>query len=102
MGRRIRTPLGMFAYGGAASAAHGISNKTISRRCLENPDEYYYLDPPKQQRTGAPSINAKQVKTPIGIFGSTMEAAIALGLSRDCLRAKIRSPNMPEYCFVVN
>lgn len=35
MSRRIKTPLGFFPYVGAASEAHGISNKTISRRCEE-------------------------------------------------------------------
>jgi len=103
MSRRIRTPLGIFPYVGAASTAHGISNKTVSRRCLENPDEYYYLDPPKQSnRIGSISCNRKQVKTPIGIFNSTMEAANALGICRETLRYKIKSVNMPEYCFVEN
>lgn len=99
MSRRIRTPLGYFPYVGAASKAHGITNKSIARRCLENPDEYYYLDPPKQQRFGNKSKNAKRVVTPFGVFASTMEAAIAIGISRDTLRYKIKSEFMKDYYF---
>jgi hypothetical protein len=97
MSRRIRTPLGIFGYVGAASDAHGVSNKTISRRCDENPDEYYYLDPPKQARTGAVACNAKTVYTPYGVFASIGEAAEALGIARCTLRYKINSVSMPEY-----
>lgn len=99
MSRRIRTPLGIFPFVGAASKAHGISNKTISRRCDENPDEYYYLDPPKQSRVGAKSCNAKQVKTPLGVFASTAAAAAAHGISRESIRSKLRSLNS-EYHFI--
>lgn len=97
MSRRIKTPLGFFPYVGAASTAHGVSNKTISRRCEENPDEYYYLDPPKQARTGQHAVNAKQVFTPFGVFESIGQAAEALGIARCTLRYKINSVNMPEY-----
>jgi hypothetical protein len=100
MSRRIFTPLGVFPYVSAASKAHGISNKTISRRCESDPDNYFYLDPPKQCRTGLKSPNAKEVITPLGIFGSTMEAAIALGISRDVMRSRIRSAYLTEYHFV--
>jgi hypothetical protein len=99
MSRRIKTPLGYFPYVGAASAAHSVNNKTIARRCNENPDEYYYLDPPKQQRIGEKSKNAKRVVTPFGIYASTMEAAIALGISRDTLRYKIKSEHIKNYYF---
>jgi hypothetical protein len=72
---------------------------TINRRCLENPDEYYYLDPPKQARIGQISVNAKPVVTPFGTFNSTMEAAIALNISRDTLRYKLKSPYIKDYYF---
>lgn len=97
MSRRIKTPLGYFPYVGAASSAHGISNKTISRRCEENPDDYYYLDPPKQARFGAIACNTKRVITPQGTFNSIAEAAGALGISRCTLRYKLKSANMPDY-----
>jgi len=97
MSRRIKTPLGFFPYVGAASEAHGVSNKTISRRCDENPDEYYYLDPPKQARVGAKAVNAKKVFTPFGVFESIGQAAEALGIARCTLRYKINSPNMRDY-----
>jgi len=100
MARRIKTPLGYFPYVGAASKAHGISNKTISRRCLENPDEYYYLDPPKQSmmnHSNKISENAKKTYTPFGIYNSIAEAAEALGISRCTLRYKIKSKNITDY-----
>jgi hypothetical protein len=100
MSRRVKTPLGFFPYVGAASAAHGVSNKTIGRRCLENPDEYYYLDPPKQQRTGNPSVNAKECYTPFGIFPSTAAAASAIGVSRETIRSRIRSKSHKYYYFI--
>jgi len=99
MSRRVKTPLGYFDYVGAASKAHGITNKSIGRRCLENPDEYYYLDPPTQQRFGNKSKNVKKVITPFGVFEGTMAAAIAIGISRDTLRYKIKSPNFKDYYF---
>ena len=99
MSRRVKTPLGYFNYVGAASKAHGITNKSIARRCLENPDEYYYLDPPTQQRFGNKSKNAKRVVTPFGTFESTMEAAISIGISRETLRYKIKSEHMKDYYF---
>ena len=99
MARRVKTPLGYFPYVGAAAEAHGVSNKTLNRRCLENPDEYYYLDPPKQARTGLASPNAKRVVTPFGVFNSTMEAAVALNISRDTLRYKIKSEFIKDYYF---
>jgi len=100
MSRRVKTPLGFFPYVGAASAAHGVSNKTIGRRCAENPDEYYYLDPPKQQRTGIPSPNAKPVNTPFGVFASATEAANVLGISRETMRSRLEAVSHVDYYFI--
>jgi hypothetical protein len=92
MSRRVRTPLGVFNFIGAASKAHGITNKTLARRCEQFPENYEYLDPPTQGRKmESVSPNAKKVQTPLGIFDSITLAAEAHGLSRDVMRSKIRS-----------
>jgi hypothetical protein len=101
MARRIKTPLGYFGYVGAAAKAHGISNKQIARRCKENPDEFYYLDPPKQVNSSRNQCNnSKKVCTPLGTFESIMEAANAHSVSRSTMRYKLKSENMPDFYVV--
>lgn len=101
MARRIRTPLGLFEYVGAAAEAHCCSNKQISRLCDKYPDDYFYIDPPKQINSGRNQVaNKKGVMTPLGLFGSVAEAAKAFNICRESMRYKIRSPFNKEFYFV--
>lgn len=101
MARRVKTPFGLFEYLGAAAAAHGVSNKQIGRLCEKYPDDYYYLDPPKQVGSRRNQVaNKKRVMTPAGMFNSVAEAAKALGIKRESLRYKINSPFNKEFHFV--
>jgi hypothetical protein len=101
MARRVRTPFGLFEYLGAAAAAHGVSNKQIGRLCEKYPDDYYYLDPPKQVGSGRNQVtNKKKVMTPVGVFNSVAEAAAALDIKRESLRYKIKSPFNKKFYFV--
>lgn len=101
MARRIVTPLGLFEYVGAAAEAHKVSNKQIARLCEKQPDDFYYVDPPKQFNTGrTQSANKKAVMTPMGEFSSIAEAAKANGIKRESIRYKINSPFNKEFYFV--
>lgn len=101
MARRIRTPYGLFEYVGAAAEAHQVSNKQISRLCEKYPDDYYYVDPPKQINSARnQAVNSKRVMTPKGIYNSVMEAAKAFGVCRESMRYKIRTPFNKDFYFV--
>lgn len=101
MARRVKTPLGFFDYVGAAAKAHGVSNKQIARLCENYPDDYFYLDPPKQKDSGRDQTRSKRaIMTPKGVFDSTMEAAVAFNLSRDALRHRLRSEAHADFYFI--
>jgi len=51
-----------------------------------------------KQPKGGNSVRAKKVKTPIGVFPCMNDAAIALGMSTETLRTRIRK-NIPGFGF---
>jgi hypothetical protein len=89
--RRVSTPDGVFPSRKSAAAFYGVSTQKMYQWItLENPLEFYYLDPPQQKKSH------QAVNTPDGIFDSLQAAANFYKVTPKTIKDWIKRPANQE------
>lgn len=87
--RRVQTPDGIFASRDIAARHYGVTGECIGWRIV-NWDNWNYIDS---------NQNGKQIKTPLGIFSSQRQAALAQRVPVSTIQ-RYRKTKPQEYYYV--
>jgi len=104
-GKPVVTPKGTFASIWEAAKAHGLSRSRMAKklRSLSFTCRFYYFlgeEKKTKTRTGHGLHLAKQVKTPLGLFASCREAAIAHKVCHSVIARRAKNPKREDYQYV--